>query len=229
MSIIDIAILIVLGFGALVGLKRGFTRQLVSLLGIFVILILSFLFKNPISVFLYNNLPFFNFGGIFKDITVLNILVYEVISFFIVFSVFSIIFKILLGVTKIFEKILNATIILGIPSKILGAVLGVVQYYIYIFIVLYVLNLPTFNLSIINNSKISNIILEKTPILNKICDGTLDIYNEIKKLKSEYSITTDVDEFNQKTLNIMIDKEIITKENVQILIDKGKIKGITIE
>ena len=74
MNIIDIVILIFLGFGALLGFKRGFTRQLVSLVGIFVIIILSFLLKNPISVFLYNNLPFFNFGGIFKDITVLNIL-----------------------------------------------------------------------------------------------------------------------------------------------------------
>ena len=229
MSFIDIIILIVLGLGFLVGLKRGFTRQLVSLLGIFVILILSFLFKNPISVFLYNNLPFFNFGGIFKDITVLNILVYEVIAFFIVFSVLTIIFKILLGVNKIFEKILNATIILGIPSKILGAILGVVQYYIYIFIVLYVLNLPIFNLSIINNSKLSNSILDKTPILNKICDETLEVFNEIIELKEEYSTTTNVGEFNQKTLKIMIDKEVITKENAQILIDKGKIKGITVE
>ena len=27
---------------------------------------------------IYNNLPFINFGGIFKDITVINILVYEI-------------------------------------------------------------------------------------------------------------------------------------------------------
>ena len=81
MNVVDIVILIFLAFGALIGFKRGFTRQLVSLVGIFVIIVVSFLFKNPVSVFLYNNLPFFNFGGIFKDITVLNILVYEVIAF----------------------------------------------------------------------------------------------------------------------------------------------------
>lgn len=229
MSVVDIIILIFLAFGALIGFKRGFTRQLVSLLGIFVILILSFMLKNPVSVFLYNNLPFFNFGGIFKDITVLNILVYEVIAFFIVFFVLTLIFKLLLGVTKIFEKILTATIILGIPSKILGAILGIVQNFIYVFIILYILSLPIFNIGIINNSKIASIILNKTPILNKICDETLDVFNEVKELKNEYKTTTNVGKFNQKTLNIMIDKGVITKENAIELIDKGKIKGITIE
>ena len=144
MSIIDIIILIFLGFGALLGFKRGFTIQLVSLVGIFVIIILSFIFKNPVSVFLYNNLPFVNFGGIFKDITVINILVYEVIAFFVIFVLLTLVFKILLKVTSLFEKILKWTIILGIPSKILGAVLGVIQNLIYVFIVLYILNFVLF-------------------------------------------------------------------------------------
>ena len=229
MSIVDIIILIFLGFGALIGFKRGFTRQLVSLVGIFVILILSFLFKNPISIFLYNNLPFFNFGGIFKDITVLNILVYEVIAFFVVFFVLTIVFKILLGITKIFEKLLNATIILGIPSKILGAILGIVQNYIYVFIIIYILSLPVFNIYIINHSNIANTVLNKTPILNSICDETLDVFNEVVELKNEYKTTTNVREFNQKALNVMIDKGVITKENAQNLIDKGKIKSVNIE
>ena len=229
MNVVDIVILILLAFGALIGFKRGFTRQLVSLVGIFVIVILSYMLKNPISVFLYNHLPFFNFGGIFKDITVLNILVYEVIAFFIVFFVLSIIFKILLKITKVFEKILTATIILGIPSKILGAVLGVVQSIIYIFIALYIVSLPMFNFDIIKDSKVANLILDKTPILNNICDETLDVFNEIMDLKEEYDTTTNVGEFNQKTLNIMIDSKVITKKNAENLIKKGKIKGVTIE
>ena len=229
MSVVDIVILIFLGFGALIGFKRGFTRQLVSLIGIFAILILSFILKNPISIFFYNNLPFFNFGGIFKDITVLNILVYEILAFFVVFFVLTIIFKILLSITKIFEKVLTLTIILGIPSKILGAVLGIVQYVIYVFIIIYILSLPVFNLTIVKESKVANTILDKTPILNSVCDKTLEVFNQIIELKEEYKTTTDTKEFNQKTLNIMINNNIITKENAQNLIDKGKIKGLTIE
>ena len=229
MGVIDIIILIFLGFGALIGFKRGFTRQIVSVLGIFVFIILSFLFKNPVSIFLYNNLPFFNFGGVFRDITVLNILLYEVIAFFSIFIVLSIVFRLVLSITKVFEKILNATIILGIPSKILGAILGVVQYVIYIFIILYVLSLPMFNISLIKNSKIANTILDKTPILANICNETYEIFNEIIELKKEYENTTDVNKFNQKALNLMIEKEIITRENVKILIKKGKIKNIVVE
>lgn len=226
MNVVDIIILIFLAFGALIGFKSGFTRQLVSLLGIFVILILSFLLKNPISVFFYNNFPFFNFGGIFKDITVLNILVYEILAFFVVFFVLTIIFRLLLSLTKVFEKFLTLTIILGIPSKILGAVLGVVQNIIYAFIVLYILSLPTINIDMVKDSKVGNTILEKTPILTSVCDSTLEVFNEIIELKEEYDTTNNVKEFNEKALEAMIENGVITRENAQKLIDKGKIKDI---
>ena len=229
MNIVDIVILIFLAFGALLGFKRGFTRELVHLVGMFAVIILSFILKNPVSVILYKNLPFFNFGGIFKDITVLNILVYEVIAFFIVFFVLLIALRILLKITKIFEKILTATIILGIPSKILGAILGVVESLIYVFIVLYIFSLPTIRMDMISDSKIGNTILTKTPILHNICDKSLNVFNEVVELKETYENTDNVNEFNQKTLNIMIDNGVITKENAQELIKNGKIKNITIE
>ena len=191
-------------------------------------MILSFVLKNPISIFLYKNLPFFKFGGIFKDITVLNILVYEIIAFFIVFFVLTIIFRILLKVTKIFERILTATIILGIPSKILGSILGVVESIIYVFIVLYIVSLPTFNIDL-SKSKLSNIILSKTPILHNVCDKTLSVFDDIIELKDEYKQTNDLNSFNQKALNTMIDKGIITKNNAEELINSGKITNVVIE
>lgn len=229
MNVVDIVILIFLAFGALIGFKKGFTNQLVSLVGIFAIIIFSYLLKNPVSVFLYNNLPFINFGGIFKDITVINILVYEVIAFFIIFVLLTLVFKILLKVTSLFEKILKWTIILGIPSKILGAVLGIVQNLIYIFIVLYILNLPTVEFDIVSNSEVASTILNKTPILTSVCDKTLKVFNEVGALSKEYENTDNVKEFNQKALNIMIDSGIITKENALKLIEKGKIKDLIVE
>ena len=45
-NVVDIVILIFLAFGAVLGFKRGFTHQLVSLLGVFAIIILSYLLKN---------------------------------------------------------------------------------------------------------------------------------------------------------------------------------------
>ena len=55
------------------------------------------------------------------------------------------------------------------------------------------------------------------------------MFNEITLLANEYENTDNIKEFNQKTLNIMIDKNIITRDNAQKLIDKGKIKDVTIE
>ena len=229
MNIIDIVILVLIAFGFLIGFKRGFTRELVSIIGIFAVLVLSFLLKNPVSVFLYRNFPFFNFGGIFKDITVLNILLYEILSFIFLFIIFTILLKILLSITKIFEKILTVTIILGIPSKILGGILGIVQSIIYIFIALYILTLPVFNLKEIEKSNISNLILDKTPFLNNICEEVIDTFNEVVELKNEYSTTDNTKEFNQKALNIMIDKGVISKDNALELIKKGKIKNVVLE
>ena len=228
MNIVDILIIIFLLFGVLLGLKRGFTHELVSFLGIFVIIILSYMLKNPLSVFLYNNFPFFNFGGIFKDLTVINILFYEIVAFILVFCILNILFKMLVNLTKVFEKILNMTIILGIPSKILGGIIGALEALIYIFIILYILNLPSFNIKIVEESKLSNTILNNTPVLKGICNDTLYVFNEIKDLSQEYKSTNNVTKFNQKALDIMIDRKIITKENALKLIQKGKIKNVTV-
>ena len=144
---------------------------------------------------------------------------------FLIFFILTIVFRLLLKLTSLFEKILNWTIILGIPSKILGAILGVIQNLIYTFIILYILNLPTLGINIIDDSEVANTILEKTPILTNICDKTLTVINEIGKLAEEYSDTTNVGEFNQKTLNLMINNGVITEENAQKLIDKGIVKS----
>ena len=228
MNIIDIVIIIVLVFGFILGFLRGFTKELVNFLGLFVVLILSFILKNPISIFLYKNLPFLNFEGIFKDVTVLNILLYETIAFIFVFAVLFVIFKILLFGTKIFEKILKMTIILGIPSKILGGILGIVENWIYVFIVLYLLKLPMFDMNLINKSNMAGIVYNHTPVLNVVCDKTLSIVDEISELKEEYKTTNDSKKFNQKVLNSMIEKGVITRENAQYLIDKKKIEDVKI-
>ena len=157
----------------------------------------------------------------------INILFYEVLAFVVVFFLLTIIFKLLLTVTKVFEGILKATIILGIPSKILGGILGIIQYTVYVFIVLYILSLPMFNINI--NSKVANTILNKVPVLHKVCDTTLTVFNDVNDLKNEYNNTDNVKEYNQKVLNIMIDNNVITKDNAKKLIESGKLKGVIIE
>ena len=78
MNIVDTIILLGLFLGAVTGFVRGFFKQTVIFLGTILVVVLAFLIKNPLSTIMYQNLPFFKFGGL----TALNILVYEVIFFY---------------------------------------------------------------------------------------------------------------------------------------------------
>lgn len=223
MNIIDAVIILVLLAGAVVGLKRGFTKQLLSFLGIFLVVVIAFLLKNPLSTFMYENLPFFKFGGLFKGVTVLNIALYEVLAFIILVSVLTIIMRLLIFASSIFEKILNFTIILGIPSKILGAVLGLIESFVWVFIVLYVVSLPVFNISFVNESKYKDKILKSTPILSGYVDKSIKVINEFTALKDKYENTPNANEFNKETLDLFLKYKVVTVDSVDLLIKKNKI------
>ena len=98
MVVVDIIILILLVLGAVAGFKAGVIKKLTDFVGMFVIVILSFYLKNFLSVIMYENLPFFNFGGLIKGIVVINILFYEVLAFIIVFLVLLFVLRVLLMV-----------------------------------------------------------------------------------------------------------------------------------
>ena len=221
MFIADIIILLFILMGAVVGFKRGFTTELISTLGTIIIIVISFLLKNPVSQVLYNYLPFFKFGGLIKGVTVLNILVYEILAFLLVLALLTIVFKLVLSFTKIFEKLLKYTIILGIPSKIAGAVVGLIENYIWVFIILYVITLPFFNLNF--DSKYKDKILGNTPLLSKYIDSSIKVVDEFADLKEKYEVTTNAAEFNRETLDLFLKYNIVTVESVEELIKKDKL------
>lgn len=228
MTIIDIIILIFLAFGFLIGFKRGFTKQLVSTLGLLLVLIISYLFKNPISSLFYDICPFIKFGGSFEGLTALNIILYEFLAFLIIGSVLLVIFRILLKFTKIFESILNFTIILGIPSKILGGIVGVFENFVYVFILLFFMSIPMFQVPVVNNSYLAPKILESTPILSGVCNKSITLFNDIVVLKKSYN-KEDNKKLNSKIVNMLVDYNYITKDNVNKLIEKGKLDNIDYE
>lgn len=230
MKIVDIIILIIILFGAVIGFKRGFTRSLVSALGFIVIAILAFLLKNPLSVLLYENLPFFKFGGILKGVTVLNIALYELLAFVIVLAILGVALKILMVATSVFEKILKMTIILGIPSKIMGAVVGAVEAFVMVFIALYVLSLPIFNISFIENSKWKNQILNNTPILSVFSKKTMGVVNEFAGIKEKYEDNNkNAEEFNKEVLDLFLKYDVVKVSSIDKLVEKGKLQINNIE
>lgn len=224
---LDLIIIILVILGAFIGCKRGFTTELVSIGGFIISLILAFILKNPISAFLYDKLPFFSFGGVLKGVTALNILLYEIIAFLISLFILTIILKLLKIFTKIFESFLNATIILGIPSKILGGVLGALEWLIISFIILFVLSLPIFNNKFVFESKIYDGMLKVSNKFNKELDNTYKVFKEFDELKDEYtSKDADTNQFNLDTLDLFLKYNIIDIDSAEKLYQKGKFKKI---
>lgn len=224
MNIVDILIIIFILLGASIGFKQGFTKSLVSFVGIIVVIILAYLLKNPVSEFLMSIGPFFNFGGIIKGVTVLNIAVYEIIAFILVFSVLMILLRVLLVTTGIVETILKFTIILGIPSKILGAVVGTLKNYIIVFFVLYLLSMPNFvDVGFIKESNFREPILRNTPLLSGIADSSLKVLDEFKGLSDKYTNVENSNEFNLETLDLFLKYKVVTVDTVKKLDDSGKI------
>ena len=83
MNIVDVIIILFLGLGAVTGFVRGFFKQTVMFVGTILVVVLAFLLKNPLSMILYENLPFFQMGGL----TALNILLYEALAFIICIAI----------------------------------------------------------------------------------------------------------------------------------------------
>lgn len=221
MNIVDAIIIICIILGAMGGLRRGLIKETVYLVGIILVLVVSFHLKDSLATLMYKYLPFFNFHGPLEGISSLNILVYELIAFLIVFSVIYLILRIILKLTGIIETILKCTIILGFISKICGAVLGAIEGYIIVFIVLFTLNQPFFNVTGMEESKLSNFILNKTPFMSAATEGIRDAVYEIDDLADKYKNNKKV--FNDEAIKLFIKYDIISEDNINLLKEKGKL------
>lgn len=222
LNIVDAIIILIILLGGLVGFKEGVIKKLTSIIGLVLVVILSFTLKNYLSVFFYENLPFFDLWGVFKGIQVLNIVFYEMLAFLIIASILTIVYRVILGLTGIIEKILKATIILSIPSKILGFFVGLIENYIWVYLFIFVFTLPVFNIKVIYESKIATNIITKTPILSKYTGKTLDIYNDLYSLIDNRENKSNT-EINEEAMKLMLEYDIITPESARKLVDKNKV------
>lgn len=224
-NLIDVIIIFIILFGFLVGYRRGVVKQGVLTLGILLVVSLSFLFKNPLSMMLYKHLPFYTIG-LLKNYSVLNILLYELVSFFILLSLFSMILAIIIKISGVVERIVRATIILAAPSKILGGILGVVEHYILCFIIILIVTMPIFSFStekFISGSKLKDVILNNTVVLSNLSDGLINSINSINDLL-ENKDKLGTREFNCKSLNIFVDNKIVSVESVDYLKENKKVE-----
>ena len=225
MNFIDIFIIIFLCFGLIVGWKNGFTRQLVSSIGFILAIVLAYCLKGFVASIFFKSMPFFNFNGI----TVINIIFYEFLAFLNTLSVLVFLVKILLKASSFFEKILNVTIVLGVPSHILGAIIGAIEYFVITFIIIFFFNLPVFNFSVVRDCKFTKTFLDKKNILNTVCEDTLELYNKVNELKEKAQNETDKSKVNIEILQLLRQYKMISQNDVDYLISHGKLENVDIE
>lgn len=222
MNVVDVIIIALLILGGVAGFKAGVIKKLTDFIGMFVVIILAFYLKNYISVIMYENLPFFNFFGLINGIDALNILLYEVIAFLVIFIALLFVLKVVLMLTGLVEKILKATVILSIPSKLLGIVVGVIEMYVYLFLILVIVSLPIFDSSFLKNSKMNNFILNNTPVLSSVSEEIIDIYGDVYNIIDNRKGKTN-EQLNEEILRVLIDKKVVTKESAKKLVDRNKV------
>ena len=222
MNVVDVIIIALLILCGVDGFKAGVIKKLTDFIGMFVVIILAFYLKNYISVIMYENLPFFNFFGLINGIDALNILLYEVIAFLVIFIALLFVLKVVLMLTGLVEKILKATVILSIPSKLLGIVVGVIEMYVYLFLILVIVSLPIFDSSFLKDSKMNNFILNNTPVLSGVSEEIIDIYGDVYNIIDNRKNKTN-EQLNEEILKVLIDKKVVTKESAKKLVDKNKI------
>ena len=223
MNIIDVIVLLIIIGSGVYGFKNGFIKQAASLIGIILVFCLSFVLKDPIAEWMSLNLPFFNFMGSFRGVTILNVIIYQLIAFFIVFSILFVIYSIVIKITGIVEKLLKLTIVLAIPSKIFGAILGVLEGFIISMITIMILSLPVLNFGLVRESTTRKYLYNNSPIIGNISKEFNSAVGDIIELKDQFKNNSDREEFNLQCFDALLKHKAIGISYSEKLVKSGKL------
>ena len=221
LNIVDCIILVIIALCALKGFKQGLLPSIVNFVGVFLIFIIAFFIKQPISILLYENLPFLKFGGIFKGIIGINILFYEIIAYGLTIVLLSIIFTIVKKISVGLQNILNISLFLNLPSKIIGALIGALEGVLVCFIAIYICSIINVTSKYVNNSNFKSIILEKIPIINNVTKDLNNSYNEIYDVIINNK--NDKNTANLETIDILMKYDILSYDSANKLVNEKKL------
>ncbi|GEK33408.1 CvpA family protein [Kurthia sibirica] len=176
---IDI-ILIVLFLAALLsGYRKGLILQLVNLVTLIVAFVVAYIYFKPLAekFLLWVPYPAITENTVLKyatDTLDISMSFYQLLAFAVIFFLVKIALSIF---TSIFDFLKHVPV-LGIFNSFFGAILGFIQGYFMIFILLYVLALlPIESIQkYIESSILTKLILEYTPIISKYLQSIWFVY-----------------------------------------------------
>lgn len=228
MNILDIIIVLILIMCAIVGFKRGAIKEIVSLVGIILVFVISFSLKGVLGNLLCKFLPFFDFAGSIEGLTVLNILLYQLIAFLIIYSLLYSVYMIVVKLSGVVQKLVHMTVVLWLPSKVIGAIVAALTGYIVIFAILLVLLIPLKNSSLFAESSIANYIIYESPVLSSSAEGISSSINEVYQLGEDVSHKRiSVNEANLETMDILLKYDIVSPEVAMDLVRLDKLDDIS--
>src|SRR5690625_5826285 len=166
---LTIIIIVLILFGFLRGLKRGFILQFFHLLGFIIAFIVARMYYSKLSSLLQLWIPY---PDLTIDCNLANILLslplesgyYNAISFAIIFFAVKVIVQIIASMLDFVAELP----ILNSLNKLLGAGLGFIEVYLVLFIILFILALTPVPMiqDLINHSSLSHFMIESTPFLS---------------------------------------------------------------
>ncbi|HLR08356.1 MAG TPA: CvpA family protein [Bacillota bacterium] len=166
---VDIILFLLLIFGLLMGLKRGFILQVLHLTGFIIAFVVAVLYYDQLASKLSLWIPYPELSNdsawaVFLNALPLETAFYNAISFALIFFVAKLALQLIASMLDFVASLP----VLNSLNRILGAVLGFLEVYLIIFIVLSILALtPAENVQAwIADSPLALFIIEHTPYLS---------------------------------------------------------------
>ena len=222
-NIFSVVIVLLILLCGVIGSRRGILKELVIILATIVVFALSFFLKDVIASLFCQNLPFFNFRIPLGNLVSLNIIFYQLIAFLILVILFRLILQILVDVTGIFNKIINATIILALPNKLLGFIVGLLEGYILMFIILNVIAIPMSGSELFMSSGVRQFIVNDSPVLKDSLGGLNYAIEDVLSLSSGDDRNTN----DLKVIDIMLKYKTVSVEFMDNVKKTGKLADIS--
>jgi uncharacterized membrane protein required for colicin V production len=169
---LDLIVLLLLLIGFLVGLKRGFILQTIHMTGFIVAFIIAYTFYSQLAPKLVLWIPYPSFGSgnlqLFFDNPNIEDAYYRAIAFVAIFFAVRIVLQI---IGSMFDFVASLPVLKSLNIWA-GGILGFVEVYLIIFILLYIaalLPIP-FIQEHLNDSFLASAIVSHTPILSELVD-----------------------------------------------------------
>lgn len=223
MNFVDIVIIVLMLLGGFAGFRKGAIRTIVQLIGSISVIILAYTFKDALADFVMGFMPFIHFGGLFTGISSINIIFYELVSFLVIFILLYCVLNILLNISGLIDTITKLTVVFDLPSRIIGAIVGLLDGLVYAFLICFValqLNVTT---KYVNESTLGIILLERTPFISQVTAKTTVTMEKIYEIISTAS-EEERKNLDKDVLQELVTYQIITKEEATKYMEDKKIE-----